>query len=96
VNAGFFVLRGDIFDYLGPGEELVVEPFERLIQARKLATYPYTGFWRGCDTFKDLQTLESLLPKGPAPWEVWRKAAAEAPALPAPSLIKARDSTVAA
>jgi glucose-1-phosphate cytidylyltransferase len=96
VNAGFFVLRGDIFDYLGPGEELVVEPFERLIQARKLATYPYTGFWRGCDTFKDLQTLESLLPKGPAPWEVWRKAAAEAPTLPPPSLLKSRDSTVAA
>lgn len=73
VNAGYFVLRQEIFDFLGPGEELVLEPFERLIMARKLVAFPYQGFWRGCDTFKDLQTMEALLPKGPAPWELWRR-----------------------
>src|SRR5208282_4382212 len=31
INAGFFVLKRDIFRYMEPGEELVVEPFERLI-----------------------------------------------------------------
>ena len=31
VNAGFFVLRKEIFDYIRPGEELVEEPFQRLI-----------------------------------------------------------------
>ena len=35
VNAGFFVLRRDIFDYLNPGEELVLEPFQRLIEQRR-------------------------------------------------------------
>jgi glucose-1-phosphate cytidylyltransferase len=75
INAGFFAFRQQIFDYMRPGEELVVEPFRRLIAARKLAAYPYRGFWRCCDTFKDLQTLESLLARGPAPWEVWRQAA---------------------
>ena len=73
VNAGFFAFRGEIFDYMRPGEELVAEPFERLIVERKLAALPYSGFWRSCDTFKDLQTLESLLRGGNAPWELWRR-----------------------
>ena len=75
INAGFFAFRQEIFDYIHPGEELVLEPFSRLIAARKLAAYPYSGFWRCCDTFKDLQTLESLLARGPAPWELWRQPA---------------------
>ena len=52
INAGFFVLRREIFDYMRPGEELVLEPFERLI-ASSLLAYPYDGFWRAMDTFKD-------------------------------------------
>jgi glucose-1-phosphate cytidylyltransferase len=75
VNGGFFALRQEIFDYILPGDELVEAPFQRLVAARKLAALPYTGFWRCCDTFKDLQTLESLLRRGAAPWEVWRTAA---------------------
>jgi glucose-1-phosphate cytidylyltransferase len=73
VNAGFFAFRQEIFDHMHPGEELVEEPFQRLIAGRKLAALPYRGFWRCCDTFKDLQTLESLLARGPAPWELWRR-----------------------
>jgi glucose-1-phosphate cytidylyltransferase len=73
VNAGFFAFRSEIFDYLHPGEELVEQPFQRLIAERRLAALPYTGFWRCCDTFKDLQTLESLLRGGNAPWELWRR-----------------------
>jgi glucose-1-phosphate cytidylyltransferase len=75
INAGFFALRPEIFDYMKPGEDLVVEPFERLINARKLAALPYYGFWRCCDTFKDHQTLENLHARGRAPWEVWRRPA---------------------
>ncbi len=81
INAGFFTFRREIFDYMRPGEELVLEPFRRLIAARKLVAYPYAGFWRCCDTFKDLQTLESLLARGPAPWELWRQPVS-GPALP--------------
>ncbi|MGH7042887.1 MAG: hypothetical protein ACREFY_12245, partial [Acetobacteraceae bacterium] len=73
VNAGFFAFRQEIFDYMRPGEELVEEPFGRLVADRKLAALPYTGFWRCCDTFKDLQTLENLLRRGNAPWELWRR-----------------------
>lgn len=73
VNAGFFAFRQEIFDYMGPGEDLVEQPFQRLIAARKLVALPYTGFWRCCDTFKDLQTLENFLHHGPAPWELWKR-----------------------
>jgi glucose-1-phosphate cytidylyltransferase len=72
VNAGFFAFRHEIFDYIRPGEELVLEPFRRLIAARKLVAYPHAGFWRSCDTFKDLQCLQQLLANGQAPWELWR------------------------
>ncbi|MCC7003263.1 MAG: glucose-1-phosphate cytidylyltransferase [Gemmatimonadaceae bacterium] len=73
VNAGYFIFNKAIFDYIKPGEELVLEPFERLIQAGKLAAYKYDGFWRGMDTFKDKQGLDDLFARGKAPWEVWKR-----------------------
>jgi glucose-1-phosphate cytidylyltransferase len=86
INAGFFAFRREIFNYLRPGEELVVEPFQRLIAERKLGCVPYNGFWRCCDTFKDLQTMESLLTRAPAPWELWRRPAlSQEAAMPAES-----------
>ena len=72
INGGFFVFSREIFDYLRPGEELVEEPFQRLVAERKLTAYDYEGFWRCVDTFKDLQALETLYAQGQAPWEVWR------------------------
>jgi glucose-1-phosphate cytidylyltransferase len=71
INGGFFIFRSDIFDYMRPGEELVVEPFRRLLEARRLVAYKYDGFWMPMDTFKDRQRLEELHSRGPAPWEVW-------------------------
>jgi glucose-1-phosphate cytidylyltransferase len=74
VNAGYFAFRSTVFDRIRPGDELVMQPFDRLIAERRLAAHPHQGFWRGCDTFKDLQTLESLMARGQAPWELWRAA----------------------
>jgi glucose-1-phosphate cytidylyltransferase len=90
VNGGFFVFRREIFDYMQPGEELVVEPFQRLVAEGKLATRAYEGFWRCCDTFKDLQALEGLYAKGRPPWELWRNEPIAPPAAvrPAPSAAK--------
>ena len=62
-----------IFDYVRPGEELVEEPFERLIQEEQLIAYPYEGFWAPMDTLKDMQMLESLHESGNPPWAVWQK-----------------------
>jgi glucose-1-phosphate cytidylyltransferase len=72
INGGYFLFRGDIFDHIGDGEELVIEPFQRLIAAKQLMAYPYDGFFASMDTFKDRQYLEDLYARGQAPWEVWR------------------------
>jgi glucose-1-phosphate cytidylyltransferase len=77
INGGFFVFKRAIFDYMREGEELVEEPFARLAAKRELIAHDYDGFWRCVDTFKDLQSLETLCHQGKAPWEAWRKAKAE-------------------
>jgi glucose-1-phosphate cytidylyltransferase len=74
INAGFFVLRQEIFDYIRPGDELVMQPFERLIAKRQLLAVPHDGFWRNMDTFKDKMQLDELVAQGNVPWQVWRKA----------------------
>jgi glucose-1-phosphate cytidylyltransferase len=75
VNGGFFGMRNEIFQYLQPGDELVREPFQRLIEKRALLAYKYDGFWKCMDTFKDKQQLEELN-QGKAPWKVWNHHAA--------------------
>jgi len=72
INGGYFVFRRGIFDYIREGEELVAEPFQRLIAEKKLVTYKYQGFWTCMDTFKDRQRLEDLYTRGEAAWQVWR------------------------
>jgi glucose-1-phosphate cytidylyltransferase len=73
INGGFFVFRKEIFDYIQPGEELVYEPFQRLIDRKELIAYSYDGFWTGVDTFKDRQWLDELYTQGGARWEVWKQ-----------------------
>jgi glucose-1-phosphate cytidylyltransferase len=72
INGGFFIFKNEIFDYIGEKEELVCEPFQRLVEARQLIGYRYDGFWASMDTFKDRQELESLHASSGAPWEVWK------------------------
>ena len=71
VNAGYFVLRKEIFDYLHAGEDLVIEPFQRLTAGGLLMGYKYDHFW-AMDTFKEQQELSDMFNQGKAPWEVWR------------------------
>ncbi|MGA2109592.1 MAG: glucose-1-phosphate cytidylyltransferase [Syntrophorhabdales bacterium] len=72
INGGFFVFRKAIFRYINDGEELVNEPFQRLIERGKLTTYKHTGFWVSMDTFKDKQLLDDMCSRGETPWEVWK------------------------
>jgi glucose-1-phosphate cytidylyltransferase len=73
INAGLFVFKREIFKFVRPGEELVIEPFRRLIEDRNLAAYEYDGFFTAMDTFKDKQQLDDLYEGGYPPWEVWRE-----------------------
>ncbi len=72
INGGYFVLRKDIFRYMRQGDELVLDPFQRLIRERKLVAYQHRGFWMSMDTFKDKQRLDDLYAASNAPWEVWK------------------------
>ncbi len=74
VNGGFFIFSKKIFDYIRDGEELVHEPFARLIEKSELVAYQYDGYWRCMDTFKDKQEFDALVSEGTSPWEVWNKA----------------------
>ena len=70
-NGGYFVLRPEIFDYLGEGEDLVGDAIPRLIAKRKVLAYPYKGYWCPADTVKERALLEERYYKGDCPWMVW-------------------------
>jgi glucose-1-phosphate cytidylyltransferase len=74
VNGGYFVLRKDVFRYIQPGEELVYEPFRRMMAEGKVWTQRYSGFWQCMDTFRDKQILDELEAAGTAPWRLWKNA----------------------
>ena len=71
INGGYFVARSDLLDELRPGEDLVEEPFRRLLARDQLLAQRHEGFWAPMDTLKDKQWLEALHEDGRAPWQVW-------------------------
>ena len=72
INGGFFVLRNEIFEYMRQGEELVEEPFLRLVEERRLFTRRHEGFWKSMDTYKDKVEFDTMLAAGDTPWMVWQ------------------------
>jgi NDP-sugar pyrophosphorylase family protein len=60
-------MRWEIFDYTHDGEELVQEPFGRLINERKLMAYPYEGYWACMDTWKEKQGLHDVFGRAVRP-----------------------------
>ncbi len=53
------MFRREIFDYIRGNEDLVEEPFTRLVAEDQLAAFRHDGFYVSMDTLKDLATLES-------------------------------------
>jgi len=72
INGGFFALRQEIFESIREGEELVDQPFARLIEQRRLVAYRHGGFWQAMDTFKDKITFDRMEARGDCPWMVWQ------------------------
>jgi glucose-1-phosphate cytidylyltransferase len=68
INGGYFIFRKEIFGYIREGDELVNEPFKRLIDRGELMAYRYEGFWRAMDTLRDRQVLEEMVERGETPW----------------------------
>ncbi len=71
INGGYMVLRREIFDYMQPGEELVEEPFRRLLAEGKLYAREFRGFWKAMDTFKDKIEYDRMNGRGTMPWKLW-------------------------
>jgi glucose-1-phosphate cytidylyltransferase len=69
INAGFFVMEPEIFNYL-EGDETVLErePLERLAKEGQLMAFKLTDFWHPMDTLRDKNYLEQLWKTGNAPW----------------------------
>ena len=72
INAGFFVMEPNIFDYIeGDKTMLEREPLENMARDEELMVYKHTGFWQPMDTLRDRTHLEELWKSGNAPWKVW-------------------------
>jgi glucose-1-phosphate cytidylyltransferase len=75
INGGFFIFRREVFSHMRAGEDIVYEPFARLIKQQKLIAHRFNGFWMPMDTFKEKQALDNLYLQGNAPWELWKRPA---------------------
>lgn len=73
MNGGYMILSEEIFDNLHPGEELVIEGFDRLVRQNKLYAHRHTGFWMPMDTFKEKQAFDDMVARGEMPWQVWNR-----------------------
>jgi len=74
INAGFFVLKPAVFDYLSgdmDDEMWEDEPLEKLTRDGQLAAYRHIGFWKCMDALRDKIELESLWQNNLAKWKVW-------------------------
>jgi len=73
INGGFFVFRKEIFEYMEEGEELVYEPFSRLIAQEQLLTHHHNGFFASIDTLREKMMFDDMFARGDTPWALWDK-----------------------
>lgn len=72
INAGYMVLRPEIFDYI-EGDQTVFEKesLEKLANEGQLMSYMHRGFWQCMDSMREKQMLEKMIAGGKAPWMKW-------------------------
>jgi glucose-1-phosphate cytidylyltransferase len=72
VNAGFFVLEPEIFNYI-ENDKTVFEkkPLETLAAEKQLNAFHHHGFWMPMDKLSDKNELENLWTNNKALWKVW-------------------------
>ena len=71
INGGFFVFKKEVFNYIKEGEELVQEPFDRMIADRQVIAYKNPSFWACIDTMKEKKMFDDMYAAGNTPWMVW-------------------------
>jgi glucose-1-phosphate cytidylyltransferase len=73
INGGYFVLRQEIFDYMGPDQDLVMDACVNAAADGRMRAVEYDGFWAPMDTLKERAALEEMYHHGHCPWAVWRE-----------------------
>ena len=75
INAGFFVLQPEVFDYIKEGDATIFEhgPLETLAKDGQLYTYRHEDFWKCMDTLRDKIVLQEMWDKGNTPWKSWKE-----------------------
>jgi glucose-1-phosphate cytidylyltransferase len=74
INAGFFVLKPEVFNYLaGDTTDMMWEdePLEKLTLDHQLVAYRHKGFWKCMDALRDKLELEELWQTNKAKWKLW-------------------------
>ena len=74
INAGFFVLKPEVFKYLDSDMTNMMwedEPLEKLAADGQLAAFQHKGFWKCMDALRDKIELEEFWRTGNAKWKTW-------------------------
>lgn len=71
INGGFFVMEPEIWEYVGKGIDAL--PLETgllsdLTNDNQLGAYLHDGFWKCCDTQRELQEFNKMYEGGNPPW----------------------------
>jgi len=69
-SVGFMVFNKKAFDYFdeGPMENGLI----KLAKEDQLSVYKHEGFWKGMDTYREMEELNKLWQES-RPWAVWEK-----------------------
>jgi glucose-1-phosphate cytidylyltransferase len=74
INAGFFILKPTVFDYLDTDmSDMMWEdsPLEQLCANNQLVAFKHKGFWKCMDALRDKLELELLWKNNQATWKTW-------------------------
>lgn len=69
-SVGFMVFNKKAFDYFDEGP--IENALKRMAKNNKLAVYCHEGFWKGMDTYREMEELNKLW-ETTRPWAVWEK-----------------------
>lgn len=74
MNGGFMVFNRGIFGYLSDDNQCDLETtvFNRLIEDEQLMVFSHSGFWKCCDTLKDMEELRDMWESGTPKWRIWQ------------------------
>ena len=73
INAGFFVLEPEVFDYIdGDADVFEKKALVNLASDGQLQAFFHDGFWKPMDKQIDKTDLDKMWESGSAPWKTWK------------------------